>query len=167
MRMKRREVEVRLGDDCRHSGPPVAAGHRDAVDVGLKRTVEGADRLFDFGGGHVFALPAKGVADAVDEIEIAVRILAHEVAGSEPHVAFLDHVVQYFLFGFRGCRIAFEPLTGFGRILDDPADDFAWLVGFAFNAEALLVADRLLPLGVESHDLDWKTAGDEPWDAPD
>ena len=76
---------------------PSAARHGDAVhgrfgDAGKRR-----DRRGDFGGRHVLALPAKGVADAVDEIEEAAGILAHEIAGAVPGVAALEHVAQDFV----------------------------------------------------------------------
>ena len=53
--------------------------------------------LFDLGGGDVLALPAEGVADPVDEVEIAVGILTHQVAGAEPTVAALEDVGENFL----------------------------------------------------------------------
>ena len=105
---ERRQVEVVGDDDRRHAGAAVAARHVDAVDIGVLHAVEGADRFRDLGGRDVLALPAEGVADAVDEIEIAVRVLAHQVAGAEPDVAFLEHVAQDLLLGLRLGRIALE-----------------------------------------------------------
>ena len=46
--------------------------------------------------------------------------------------------------------------------MQDLADDLARLVDVAFDAEALFVADRLLALHVEAHDLGRKAAGNPP-----
>src|SRR5690606_2729722 len=75
------------GRDRRHAGAAVELVDLDAIDDGLVDPRIARDHLRDFGRGDVFALPAEGVADTVDEIEIALRILAHEVAGAEPGVA--------------------------------------------------------------------------------
>jgi len=42
------------------------------------------------GGRDILAFPAEGIAHAVDEIEIAARVLAHQVAGAEPDIARLE-----------------------------------------------------------------------------
>src|SRR5262245_19716456 len=102
------EVEIVLGDDGGHAGAAVTAGHGDAVDIGLERLVELADGLLDLRGRYVLALPAEGVTDAVDKIEIAVAILAHKIAGAEPDVAFLKDVAQNLFLGLCGGGIAFE-----------------------------------------------------------
>src|SRR6185295_11159327 len=107
------------------------------------------------------------VADAVDEIEIAVLVLAHQVAGAEPDVALLEHVVQDLLVGFLLRRVALEPRAGLRRVLENFADDLAALVGLAFDAEPLFVTHRLLALDVEADDLGREAVRDEPRDAPD
>src|ERR1700751_1824136 len=68
--------------------------HFDAIDHGVGDAGAGADRTGDLGGRDVLALPAEGVADAVDESEIAARILAHQIAGAEPTIARREHVAQ-------------------------------------------------------------------------
>src|SRR5438046_790068 len=70
------------------------AAHRATVDIAFEHAIERSDRLFDLGRRYVLALPTEGIADAVDKIEIAVRVLAHEIAGAEPSVALLEHVAQ-------------------------------------------------------------------------
>src|SRR4029453_13206654 len=99
----------------------IPARNRAAVDVGLRDAAEAADRLLHLGGRDVLAFPAEGIADAVDEIEIAVLVLAHEIAGTEPGVALLEHVVQDFSAGLGRVGVAFEALAGLGGILEDLA----------------------------------------------
>jgi hypothetical protein len=48
----------------------------------------------DFGSGDIFAFPAEGVSDAIDEVVEVVIILAHEIARAKPCVATLEHVPQ-------------------------------------------------------------------------
>src|SRR6516162_3231938 len=159
---QRRQVEVVLGDDRGHAGAAVTAGNLNAVDVGLQNAVELPDHLLDLGGRDVLAFPAESVADAIDEIEVAVLVLAHQIAGAEPDVALLEHVVQDLLVGLGLAGIALEPLAGLGRILHDLADDLARLVDVALDAEAAFVADRLLAFHVEAHDLGREARGDPP-----
>ena len=108
---------------------PSRPGDLDAVDIGLVDAGKAADDLGDLGGRDVLALPAERVADAVDEIEIAVGVLAHEIAGAEPGIALLEHVAQNLRRVVGGVGIAFEPHVGFGRIGENLPDRFADLAG--------------------------------------
>src|SRR5262249_52904776 len=82
--------------------------------------------------------------------------------GTEPDVAFVEHVVQDLSVGLGLARIALETLAGPGRILHDLADDLARLVNVALDAEAAFVADRLLAFHVEADDLGREARGDPP-----
>src|SRR5262249_31666181 len=148
----RRQVEVVFGDDRGHAGAAVTAGNLNAVDVGLQNAVELSHHLLDLGGRGVLAFPAEGVPAAVDDVEVAPPVLAHENARAEPDLAFLEHVVQDLSVGLGLAGIALEPLAGLGRILHDLADDLARLVDVALDAEAAFVADRLLAFHVEADD---------------
>src|SRR5215510_4644008 len=161
------QIEALLSRDRRHAGAAVTAGHAHTVHVGCKHAVEPADCLFHFGGRYVLAFPSERVANAVDEVEIAILVPAHQVAGAEPEVTFDERVVQDLLLGLGLCRIAFEALPGLRWILEDLADHLACFAGFALDAEALLVADRLLALDVKAHDLGREALGQEPGDAAD
>src|SRR5262245_44831012 len=161
------QIKALPSRDCRHTGAAVATGHLHAVYVGCEHAVESADRFFHLGGRYVLALPTERVADPVDEVEIAILILAHQVAGAKPDVAFDEYVVQDLLLGLGLSRVAFEALPGFRRILEDLADHLARLARFALDAEAMLVADRLLALDVEAHDLGREAMGQEPGDPAD
>src|SRR5262245_7741020 len=161
------EVEIALGDDRGHASAAIAPGHGDAVDIGLKRAVELTDNFLDFGGRHILTLPAEGVADAVNEIEIAVAILAHQVAGAEPEIALREGVVQDLLLGLGRARIALESRARLGGVPEDAADHLARLVISAFDTEAVGTAHRLLPLDIEAHDLGRKAVCEEPRHAAD
>src|SRR5262249_6591552 len=108
------------------------------------------------GGRYVLALPAEGIADAVDEVEEGVAVAAHQIAGAEPGVALLEHVAQDFPVGLGRVGVALEALAGPRGVLHDLADHLARLIRPALDAEAALVADGLLALHVEAHDLGGK-----------
>ena len=133
-----------------------------AVDVGLQNAVEPAHRLLHLGSRHVLAFPAEGIADAVDEIEVAVLGLAHQIAGAKPHVAFFEHVVQDLSVGLHVVGVAVETLAGPRCVLHDLADDFPGLVDIALDAEAALVPHRLLGFRIEAHDLGREACGHPP-----
>src|SRR6516225_2166768 len=136
------QVEIVLGDNGRHAGSPIPSIDRDAVDVGFQDAVKPAERELDFGGRHILALPAERVADTVYEVEVTPPVLAHEVAGAKPDVAFPEHIVQHFL--LRLC-----------------------LACIAFDAETVPVTHRLLVLGIKAHDLDREAMGQPPREAAD
>src|SRR5207248_7589318 len=137
------------------------------IDVGFENAFELRERLFDFGGRHVLALPAERIADAIDEIEIPVLVLAHEVAGAEPKVALRKRVVQDLVIGLFVARIAFEARSRLGRVLEYLADNLAGLVDRAFNAKTGGVAHRLAALYVEAHDLGREACSNPPGYPPD
>src|SRR5258708_20337841 len=83
---------------------------------------EHAHHLRNLRGRYVFALPAEGIADAIDEIEIALGIAAHEIAGAEPAIALLEHVEQYFGLVVGRIGIALEPAARLRRPMENPAD---------------------------------------------
>src|SRR5262249_21495294 len=106
-------------------------------------------------GGDVLALPAEGVADPVDEIEVAVGVDAHQVAGGEPGVALLEDVVQDLLLGRGLVDVAGVLRAGVAADLADaPA---AWPAP-APDPQAVGPADRLLALDVELDDADVEAA---------
>src|SRR5262245_5931579 len=117
-------------------------------------TRHAVDRLGNLAGRHVFALPAERVADPVDEVEIAVAVSAHQVAGAKPDVALFEYVTQDLVLVLRACGVSLETVARPGGVVDDATDHFARLVRVATLAEALRVADRLLALDVEAHHRD-------------
>ena len=92
------------------------------------------------GGGDVLTLPAVGVADAVDEIEEALRILAHEVPGSIPAVAGDEHVTQDLL--LRRCAVSVALEARRFLIANDLADGFSYLIYRATLASTVASARR-------------------------
>src|SRR5260370_25684342 len=146
-------IQARMDRHGRHAGAAGAARDADPVDVGFSDAGKLADRLLYLGGGYVLALPAKGVADPIDEIEISVRVLAHQVAGAKPAVALLEDIVQDLPVGLDLGGVAFEARARLGCILQNLADHFADLLRPAFYPEALLVSDPLLQLEVPPNHL--------------
>src|SRR6202521_2406489 len=147
-----RKIERALGAQPRHAGAPRLAGDAHAVNDGFQNSRERGHHLGHLEGRYVLALPAKSVADPVDEIEIAALVLLHDVAGAEPGVTLLEHVAQDFLRGGGLLGVSLETAARLGRILEDLADDLASFIGLAGDAEALRIAHRLLALDVELHD---------------
>src|SRR5262249_31610984 len=154
MLMQRGEVAVVLAGHGRHPGATFLAGNADTIDIGLADARNLADDFGDFRGRYILAFPAEGVTDAVDKIKIAVGVTAHQVAGAEPGVAALEHVVQDF--GLVLClrRVTLEAVTGPRRIVDDLADHFAGFVRRAALAQAVGAADNLVALDIVAHDRD-------------
>ena len=72
-------------------------------------------RFGHFAGRDVLALPAEGVADAIDEIEIAQLVAPHQIAGAEPAVALLEHVAQNLLLRVGRLVVAVEVAARFVR----------------------------------------------------
>jgi hypothetical protein len=106
----------------------------------MQYALESAEFLRHLGGSHVLALPAKGVADAVDEVEEALLVLAHQVAGPYPSVARREDMAQDSLLGLGRTGVALEPAAGARRIVLHLADRLAGLVDAAANTETVLVA---------------------------
>src|SRR3954471_1210324 len=66
---QRLEDEALVYHDRTHAGAAVGAGDAHAVGGGVDHAAEVAHGVIDFRSRDVLALPAKGVADAVDEVE--------------------------------------------------------------------------------------------------
>src|SRR5204863_4317851 len=120
-------------DDGGHADPAVGAGDGHAVDVGLLDSGERAQRLRHFAGRDVLALPAEGVPDAIDEVEVALVVLAHEIAGANPEVPRLEHVAEGLLLGGLVARIPLEPPL---------ADGLAYFIRRTSHAPPPCVAHR-------------------------
>src|SRR5262249_37086232 len=119
----------------------------------------------DLCGRYVFALPAEGIADTVDEIEIALGVTAHEIAGAEPAIACGKHIVQNLGLVIDRTGIALEPAARLRWVQENPADRLPGLAGRGFLASTERVAYERLLFHVEPHDLGLKPRGQEPRNA--
>src|SRR5262245_49853130 len=149
MPVQRGEIERAFAYHGRHPGAAFGPRNRDSVDAGMQYALESAERLRHLGGSHVLALPAKGVADAVDEVEEALLVLTHQVASPYPGVARCEDVAQDPLLCLGRTGVALEPAAGARRIVPHLADRLAGLVDAAANTETVLVATRLAFVEVE------------------
>src|SRR5690606_8345522 len=165
MACKAVRIERAFRDERRHSGAPVLTGNGDAIDDGIPDARTLRKGIGDLDCRYILALPAERIADTVDEIEIAVRILLHQIAGAEPAVALLLDIAENFRLRRLGIGIALETVGGLGRIVGDEADHLAGFVRLRLDDEAVRPAHRLLALDIEPHDLDRKAAGDPPRNA--
>ena len=94
-------------------------------------------------------LPTNVIADAVDDVEEALLVLAHQVTGPNPGVARCEYMAQDSLLGLGRTGVALEPAAGVRRIVLHLADRLAGLVDAAANTETVLVAYRLAFVEVE------------------
>ena len=122
------------------------AGNRNAIGDDFLDAGRVGQPLLDLGGRDVLALPAVGVADPVDEIDIAFAVLLHQIAGAEPAVAAHEDVAQDLLLGRRLVGIAGE---GVANVVADHAQGLADLAGFRQLAQTVRSANRLLGVHVE------------------
>src|SRR5258708_8228596 len=159
-------VEVQLigGDKHSHAGPAVGARNSDAIDSGLPDAGKRTDRLRYLGCRDIFALPAEGIADTIDEIEIALLVLSHQVASSKPFVSRLEHVAEYLAVGGFLVGIAFEAA---GQIIKNFPDRFSGFVRSTANTESLLISNRLTCLAVGLHQRGGESMRDTRRDAAD
>src|SRR5262245_447467 len=119
-----------------------------AVDGALRHARRAAQHVGNILRGDVLALPAKRVADAIDEVVVPIGVAAQQVAGPEPRVAGLEHVAQQLALGGRTVGVAVV-LHGAGQA--DLAEQLAWLVGRAGDGAALRTARDVARRMIESH----------------
>src|SRR5689334_14090084 len=116
------EIQISVADEQGHAGSAFCTRNSNAVDARLSDPRKRADNLRHFERRNVFTLPAKGVADAIDEIEIALPVRPHQVTGTVPCVSRREHVAKNLL--FRGLRagITLESTADVRRVLEKLAD---------------------------------------------
>src|SRR5204863_4987449 len=95
--------------------------------------------------------PPERVANPIDEIEVALFVLAHQVAGAEPLVSTLEDVTEDLLFGGLAAGVALEAAADVRRIWRNPAERFSDFVRTTTDAESLRVPDGRIPFDVELH----------------
>src|SRR5262249_29483468 len=117
-----------------HAGAPLVTGNGDAVDIGVSDTRKQIDRFRNLGGGDVLALPTEGVADAIDKIKEAVRVLPHQVAGAKPEVPRREDVAQDLLLSLAIVGVTFKAIARLGRVVEDLADRLTDLSDGTWNA---------------------------------
>src|SRR2546427_537050 len=147
------EVEVFADDNGGHSDAAFRARDRHPVNDRVDHAGTGSDRLGHLGGRHILSLPPEGVADPVDEVEVALLVLSHQVARAEPGVAKLEHVAEDLFLGGFPASVTLESTAEARRVLRNLADGLADLVGRTANAQALVIPERRLVVEVESDDV--------------
>src|SRR5439155_933610 len=139
-RVQRRAVEARAPGEHegRHARAAVLARHLHAVHVRLRDPGRSAEDVGDLLRGDVLALPAEGVADAIDEVVVAVGVLAQQVPGAEPGIAAREGVVHELPLARRAVGVAVV-LHGAA----DASEELARLARPAGDAEAVGAAHEL------------------------
>src|SRR5277367_436537 len=112
-----------------HARPAFVARNRHSIDYRFSYVRKGSQLSGDFHGRYVLALPSKRIADAIDEVEEAAFVLAHQIATAIPRVSLREYVAQDLFFGGRFVRIAFEAAAPARRVFDYLADRLANFVG--------------------------------------
>src|SRR5271170_5101692 len=95
------EVVPNYGGD--HACPTFVARNRHSIDHRFSYVRKRCHLSGDLCSRHVFAFPSKRIADAIDEVEEAALVLAHQIAAAIPRVSLREHVAQDLSFG--GCLI--------------------------------------------------------------
>src|SRR5262249_50087824 len=133
--------------DGRHPGAAVGTGDLHAVDVGLGDAGRPVQHVADLLRGDVLSLPAEGVADAIDEVEVPGRVAAEEIAAPKPHVAALEGVAHELPLARRAVAVS---IVLHGARPAHAPEQLPGLVHRAGRAEAVGTADELSPRQVES-----------------
>ena len=148
------EIDFAFADDGRHPGRDAfGPRNRDSVDAGMQDAVESAKFLSHLRRSDILTLPAKRVADAVDEVEEALLVPAHQIAGPDPGISLGEDIAQDLFLGLARNGVALVSAAGTRRIVLQFTDGFAGFVNAAANTEAVLVADRLAFVEVEGDQL--------------
>src|SRR5207247_1974324 len=122
---------------------------RPAVHVRLRGRGRAAEDVGDLLRGDVLALPAEGVADAIDEVVVAVGVLEQQIPGAEPGVAAREGVAHELPLARRAVGVAVV-LHGAA----DASEELARLTRRARDAEAVGAAHELAARQVEAAEPD-------------
>src|SRR5947199_1270268 len=134
--------------DRRHAGAALRARDDDAVDARLAHARGGVQQVGDLLRGDVLALPPEGVAEAVDEVVVAVGVAAQEVARPEPGVACRDRIPHELR--LRRLAIGVAVVVDGRALAADAPEELARLAGLAGDAEAVRAAHQLATGEVEA-----------------
>src|SRR6516225_1670683 len=160
------EIESFVHYQSRHSGAAVGSGDGNTVGRGIKNARTIPDRVVHLAGCDVLTLPTEGVADPVDEKEIALLVAQHQIPGAEPGIAFDEDLAQDFLLGRGRVRVAFEgtaaPISG-----PDASDRLPNLASRTGNAEPVAAAERVPGVGIDLHDRGGKAMRQQGRDPAD
>ena len=139
-----------------HTSTTFLSWHFGTIDDNLHGVETPRDGVLDLNGGDVLASPSERVAESVAEVDVAERVLHHEVARVEGALTLLEHVLDNLrLRGFLVVRVA---VVCRHWVVSYDAHKEAFLAWLALDAEAVLVADWVHVL-VDADDEDW-----EGWD---
>src|SRR3984957_371400 len=149
-----------------HSGAAIGAWNSHSVGgcIDYARTVQ--NRVVNFAGCNIFALPAEGIAEPINKIKESRLVAPHQITGTKPGVAWNQHVTKYLLFGFAWISIALKAAAAaIGR--SNPAERFTCLASFARNAKAIFASDRNAGIHVDPNYRRREPMGQEWWNAAD
>src|ERR1700756_2064546 len=151
MLAKNFEIEILADNDRGHAGADIGARHGHAIGRGVDDPMAIAKAVIDLAGRDILALPAKGIADTIDEIEEALLVLPHQIAGAKPGIALREDIAQDFPVGLACVGIALEAAAALIRGADTP-DRFADLVASGCDAKPVIAAPGITALGVDLDD---------------
>ncbi len=123
-----------------HAGPAIGVGNFHTVNHRFLNAIKTVQNLFHFGGGHVFAFPAEGIAQTIHELRMAEADIAHHVAGVEPGVALLENVTEDGFFGLLRVGVAVK-----WGLVGDLAEHQAGFALTHLDHVTAAVAYRLVP----------------------
>src|SRR6201986_1507187 len=145
------KVEACINHNGRHAGAAVGAGNLDTVSRSFHNARTTSHGLVHLRSRDVLSLPAKGVADPVDEMKKALLIEPHQVAGTKPGVTLGPDVTQDLPLGLRGIGLASKPPAPF-ICSSDSADRLADLAARTGDAKSIRIPDRRARFRVNRND---------------
>src|SRR5699024_2866601 len=141
---------------CNRSCASVVSWNLHAVDVCFVHGVVLAQHGLNVVGGDVFALPAKGVAQAVGKCDKAIRQKNEQIPRIKVVIALSKGIDQHFGIVLSFVNVAIE----FGHF-SDFSDHDAGLALFNSLKVSVFIADELFGVGIHANDLmPWQQSTD-------
>src|SRR6266702_2384835 len=145
------EIETSVHHQGRHAGAAIGPGHGNSIGRGVENAGAVPYCVVHFASRDVLALPAEGVADAVDEVHVALLVAQHQITGAEPGIALGKDVAQNLFLGLGGIRVALERCAVAIGAADAP-DGLARLARGAGDAEPRVAAEWAAAIGIDLDD---------------
>src|SRR5450432_1944416 len=117
------KIKTTVDHHRNHSSAAIGAGNFYPIRRRIDNARAIRDGLVHFESCDILSLPAEGIADPIDKVEIATCIDRHQIAGTEPGIADGEYIAKDFCFGLGGIGIALETATTVAG-QSDPANSF-------------------------------------------
>src|SRR5690606_38775805 len=146
---KAREIEIVADGQCCHSRSPIGVRDFDAEDRRLLNARILVQDLLNLIRRHIFALPAKGISEAIDETHPPALVKLHEIARIEIIGTITKRVPDDLFLGFFLVEIALKTVE-----LGDLPDEDALFARLRLDGVSIRVSlDRCLARRFREEDV--------------